>query len=172
MPPEIKHYLERIEDLRSQLTGLLRELPAEALDWRPLEQGEDHATNSLAVLASHAAGAEHFWIAEVIGGYPMTRQRSAEFVARVESARELVELLDRNGPETRTVLSSLSLEDLDGHREVHGRTVAVRWAILHVIDHTALHLGHAQLTYQLWQGGSGSDAPRWFQRIPPASPGT
>lgn len=172
MPPEIKQYLERIEDLRSQLVDLVRDLPAEALDWRPLEQGEDHATNSLAVLASHTAGAEHFWIAEVIGGYPKTRQRATEFTARVESARELVDLLERNGPETRTVLSSLSLADLDGDREVRQRTVPVRWAILHVIDHTALHLGHAQITYQLWQGGSGSDAPRWFQRIPPTSPAT
>ncbi|MCA9947468.1 MAG: DUF664 domain-containing protein [Anaerolineales bacterium] len=45
------------------------------------------------------------------------------------------------------------------------REVPVRWGILHVIDHTALHLGHIQITAQLWQGGQAIDAPRWFQRL-------
>jgi uncharacterized damage-inducible protein DinB len=169
MPPEINHYLERIEDLRNQLIALVRGLPAEALEWRPIETVEVHATNSLAVLATHAAGAEHFWIAEVIGGYPATRKRSNEFAARAGSADELASILERNGPETRSVLEALSLEELGGEREVNGRIVPVRWAILHVIDHTALHLGHAQITYQLWQGGTGYDAPRWCQRVPPGS---
>jgi hypothetical protein len=39
------------------------------LDWRPIEGDKGHVTNSLAVLAAHIAGAEHFWIAEVVVGH-------------------------------------------------------------------------------------------------------
>jgi len=69
---ELDNYLQRIEDLHGQVRGLIADLPAEALNWRPVppsnppsEQGGgvDQPTNSLAVLAAHVAGAEHFWIA-------------------------------------------------------------------------------------------------------------
>jgi uncharacterized damage-inducible protein DinB len=162
----LEHYEQRIEDLRWQVGELIADLPAEALNWRPIEGDEEHATNSLAVLAAHVAGAEHFWIAEVIGGYPSTRDRDGEFVSQVTDASELVRRLEESGAEMRAVFSTLSEADLDGTREARGRTVTVRWCILHVIDHTALHLGHMQITYQLWAGGRGKLSPRWFERLP------
>lgn len=165
MPAEVQHYLAMIEDLRGQVRDLVADLPSEALNWRPLENSDDHATNSLAVLTAHVAGAEHFWVAEVIAGYPSTRDRDAEFVLTADSA-ELLKRLDAVGAETRSVLSALSATDLDDSRETRGRTVPVRWAILHVIDHTALHLGHMQLTYQLWAQGRSKPTPRWFKRLP------
>jgi uncharacterized damage-inducible protein DinB len=166
MHPEIQHYLRMIDDLRSQLIDLLGGLPADALNWRPLPQEDDHATNSLAVLATHVAGAEHFWIAEVIGGHPGTRQRDAEFQARVSSADPLIDKLEKTGRETEEIMSALSLTDLEVDHETRGHLVSARWAILHVIDHTALHLGHMQITYQLWKGGEARDSPRWFRRVP------
>ena len=64
MLSELENYLHRIENLRGQISDLIAGLPAEALNWRPIESVEGHAINSLAVLAAHVAGAEHFWIAE------------------------------------------------------------------------------------------------------------
>lgn len=166
MNPELQNYLNLIDDLRSQVRALIAELPAEALDWRPVEGTDDHATNSLAVLAAHVAGAEHYWLGEVVGELPATRNRAAEFIVQATDAAELVRRLDAVGAQTRQVLAALSPQDLDGTREAQGRTVPVRWAILHVIDHTALHLGHMQITYQLWMGGKGIQSPRWFERLP------
>lgn len=163
MTSELNNYLQRIEDLRGQVSELIADLPAQALNWRPIE---DDATNSLAVLAAHSAGAEHFWIAEVIGGHPPTRDRDVEFTTQATDASELVRLLEDTGAETREVLSALRAADLDGRREARGRTIRVRWCILHVIDHTALHLGHMQLTYQLWMGGHSKPSPFWFERLP------
>jgi uncharacterized damage-inducible protein DinB len=182
MLPELDNYLKRIEDLREQVSDLIADLPAEALNWRPLppsvpapsallgtgaggteERGD--ATNSLAVLAAHIAGAEHFWIGEVIGGRPSTRDRDAEFLTEVEDGSQLVRLLEQTGLETREILTTLTETDLDGIREARGRQVPVRWGILHIIDHTALHLGHMQLTYQLWMGGQNGRSPRWFERL-------
>lgn len=171
MFPETQHYLERIEDLRGQVGALLASLPepemAAALNWRPLEGSIDHATNSLAVLAVHVAGAEHFWIGEMIGGLPNTRDRDAEFLTTAANASELIARLDALGQETRAVLAGLTPANLDETRSVRGRTLSVRWMILHVIDHTALHLGHMQLTYQLWMGGKTGRSPRWFERVAP-----
>jgi len=166
MIPELTNYLERIEDLRGQVSRLVADLPAQALNWRPIEGKEDHATNSLAVLAAHVAGAEHFWIAEVIGGKPTTRNRDAEFVTVTNDAAELVRALEKVGQETREVFSALTESDLNGTRQARDKIVPVRWCILHVIDHTSLHLGHMQLTYQLWSGGKSVPAPMWFDRLP------
>lgn len=166
MISELDNYLERIEDLHGQVAGLLAELPAEALNWRPIEGNGDYATNSLAVLTAHLAGAEHFWIAEAVGGRPLTRDRDAEFGTIAASTAELIQQLEKVGLETREVLSSLSESDLNETRQVQGRFVPVRWCILHVIDHTSLHLGHMQITYQLWAGGKSFDSPFWFKRLP------
>jgi uncharacterized damage-inducible protein DinB len=168
MFPELQYYISMIEDLRGQVVALVRDLPAEALNWRPIEGSDDHATNSLAVLATHVAGAERYWISEIIGGRERTRQRDAEFETRTSSASELVERLETTGRETAEVLAALTAENLDEDHDTKGRRVSTRWAILHVIDHTALHLGHMQLTLQLWQGGEAHPDKRWFQRVPPA----
>ena len=165
MPPELASYLQMIEDLRGQVRDLIADLPSEALNWRPLESSDEDATNSLAALAAHIAGAERFWTAEVVGQLPPTRDRDAEFATQVAGASELVDTLDRVGEETRKVFFGLSETGLDGTREARGRVIPVRWCILHVIDHTALHLGHMQLTYQLWMGGKQGPSPRWFERV-------
>jgi uncharacterized damage-inducible protein DinB len=165
MLSELQNYLKRIEDLRGQVRGLIAGLPAEGLNWRPLEGVEEHATNSIAALTTHIAGAEHFWIGEVVGRRPPTRDRNAEFLAEAADASELIQRLEEVGAETQEVFSILTEADLEGTREARGRTIPVRWCILHVIDHTALHLGHMQLTYQLWQGGSSGLSPRWFERL-------
>ncbi len=166
MLSELNSYLQLIEDLRGQVRGLIANLSAEALNWRPTESVEDHATNSLAVIAAHVAGAEHFWIAEVIGRRPTTRDRDAEFRLEVADASELLRRFDSVQVETREVFSTLTTADLEGSREASGKTVSVRWGILHVIDHTALHLGHMQITYQLWNEGKSKPSPRWFERLP------
>lgn len=165
MNAELQNYLTRIEDLRGQIASLITDLPAQALNWLPVEQSDDHAMNSLAVLASHTAGAEQFWIHETIGGLPTTRVRDQEFATQVPDATALLEKLTTTGATTRRILTELDPAELDATRTVRDRTVPVRWGIVHIIDHTALHLGHMQITVQLWRGGRGVVAPRWFERV-------
>jgi uncharacterized damage-inducible protein DinB len=162
---ELGNYLQRIEDLRRQVRDLIADLPAEALNWQPLGGGAECPTNSLAILAAHVAGAEHFWIGEVVGGLPPTRDRDAEFATEAGTPAGLLLLLDNVAAETRQVFADLDQAALEGTRQARGRTIPVRWCILHVVDHTALHLGHMQLTYQLWQGGEGKPSPFWHERL-------
>lgn len=166
MLPECASYLGMMDDLREQIAEVIADLPAEALNWRPVEGEGDHATNSLAVMVAHVAGAEHFWIAEVAGGQPPTRDRPAEFVTEVDGPEALLAKLKATAEETSQVMAGLTAADLEGTRQASDRTVPMRWAILHAIEHTALHLGHMQITYQLWSSGQAADSPRWFQRLP------
>ena len=165
MIPEIDNYLTRLEDLRGQVIDLIRDLPPEALNWRPVEGEEDHITNSLAVLAAHIAGAEQFWIHEVIGEDPKTRDRDQEFVTEAANAADIIAKHMQNKKRTREILEDWDSTQLEKIYLVHEKQVPARWAILHIIDHTSLHLGHMQITYQLWNQGKGADSPRWFQRI-------
>jgi uncharacterized damage-inducible protein DinB len=162
---ELANYLERLEDLRGQMANLVAGLPAEALNWRPIEGKDDMATNSLAALAAHASGAERFWIAEVVGGRPGARNREAEFARRATSSEQVAEWLEQTALQTRLVISGLADAVLDETRQIEGHSVPVRWCFLHVIDHTALHLGQMQITRQLWAGGKSAPSPLWFQRL-------
>jgi uncharacterized damage-inducible protein DinB len=153
MLPEIQQYLTDLDDLRGQVAAMIKDLPAEALNWRPpLPAGAD-PTNSLAVLAVHIAGSEHFWIAECIGQYAHTRVRAEEFAYVASSATDALARLDKTAEETRSVLGKLTPEQLEGTFLRDDHPVSVRWAIVHTIKHISLHIGHMQLTYQLWNKG-------------------
>ena len=166
MLPEIRQYIASLDDLRSQVAGIIRDLPPEGLNWRPtLPPGAD-PTNSLAALAVHVAGAEHFWIAECIGRYPPTRDRDAEFRYVATSAEEPLARLRKVGEETQAVLEKLTAEELESSFMKDDHAVPVRWAIHHIIYHSGLHIGHMQLTYQLWADGKATSSPRWFDRLP------
>lgn len=167
MTGELTNYLERIEDLRGQMANLVAGLPAEALNWRPFEGEDDELdANSLAGLVAHSIGAERFWITEVVGGRPTNRNRPAEFTHKANSPEEIVRWLAETSEQTRGVFASLSDADLESTRQIEDSTLSVRWCLLHVVDHTALHLGHMQITRQLWSGGESFPSPLWSQRLP------
>ena len=166
MLPEIASYIALLDDQRRQVIDLVVDVPAEALNWRPLPELDSHVTNSLAVLAAHVAGSERFWIAETIGGYPATRDRDAEFRTEVTGPDPLVLRLQTVGEDTAAVLAALTAERLEETVRVRERETSVRWSILHVIDHMAVHLGHMQITYQLWMGDTSRPTPRWSEHLP------
>ena len=163
---ELANYLERIEDLRGQMGDLVAGLPAEALNWRPIRGEGELSVNSLAGLVAHSTGAERFWIVEVVGGGPAARNRAAEFVQEASSPKEVVDWLAETAQQTRNALASLSDADLESLRQVEDHSLPVRWCLLHVVDHTALHLGQMQITRQLWAGGQSFPSPLWSQRVP------
>jgi uncharacterized damage-inducible protein DinB len=104
------------------------------------------------VLVTHTAGAERFWIGEMAGGEPSGRDRAAEFRVRGVSVAALKALLDETLAHSLAVLERLTASDLEVRRfsPVHQREYRVAWALVHALEHTALHLGQAQLTRQLW----------------------
>jgi len=146
--PILEDYWEQLQTLHEGIERAIEGLPQAAWDWAP---GPD--MNSLAVLIVHVAGAERYWIGDVAGRDPSARDRAAEFRTRgVDGAvlkRRLTEVLSHS----RAVLEKLTLSELEELRVSprDGRQFTVAWSLAHALEHTALHLGHIQITRQLWQ---------------------
>jgi len=147
-------YLNRLEELHRDLNRVLEGLPAEALNWSPGPE-----LNSLAVLAAHTAGSERYWIGDVIARDDSRRDRDAEFRTQAASAAELMARLEATLAHSRNVLGQLTLSSLDEKRTGprDQREVTVAWALLHALEHVAVHLGHMQLMRDMWQAQSPPD---------------
>jgi uncharacterized damage-inducible protein DinB len=141
-------YLDRLEALHADMNRVFTDLPIEALNWSP-----EREMNSLAVLAAHTAGAERYWIGDVVARDDSQRDRAAEFRTQAVSAQALIDRLDAAVAHSRGVLEQLDLATLDEKRLAPrgGDEVTVSWALTHALEHTAIHVGHMQIMRQLWE---------------------
>lgn len=121
---------------------------------RPLTLPE---TNTLFALATHLVGAGEFWVLVVAGGQDIPRDRAAEFRASGALA-DLIARYERWIANVHAVLDTFEParmeERVDVNRYRSSPTtsrseVSVREALLHAVEHSALHLGQIQLTRQL-----------------------
>lgn len=141
-------YSERLGQQVAALQKTLAGLPDAALDWTPTP-----AMNSLAVLATHSAGATRYWIGDVVGDDRSDRIRASEFAAAGTSAEALSAQLAAMLAHSRQVLAVLTPADWLRvcQPPSHDRRVTVGWALLHALEHLAEHVGHAQITRELWE---------------------
>jgi uncharacterized damage-inducible protein DinB len=148
MEPLFTDYFERVQALHRDFIATFKGLPAEALDWIPGDE-----MNSFCILVVHVTAATRYWIGDVGLGEPSNRNRDAEFQAKGLSAAELQARFASVEDYVRAGLERLTLADLAVMRSATGRDTQVSggWALLHALQHTGLHLGHAQITRQLWQ---------------------
>lgn len=141
-------YLNRLQHMHTELRSALEGLPQSALDWIPAP-----GANSLAALAVHIAGAERYLISDCVAGEPTGRDRDAEFRASGLPVEALLEKLDASLATVGQVLERLSLDDLNAARPWprENSQVTVGWLLAHLLSHTAIHVGHAQVTRQWWE---------------------
>jgi uncharacterized damage-inducible protein DinB len=144
----IEDYLERLQALHREVAGAIAGIPQAALDWTPGPQA-----NSIAVLVVHLVGAERYWIGDVGLSQPSGRDRAAEFQVSGLSVADLTARLEAAGAYARSALQDLKIADLEEQRVSprDGCLFNTGWAFLHALEHTAIHLGHIQLTRQLWE---------------------
>ncbi len=143
---------ERFETLYRAIETAVADLPAEALDWKPAPD-----MNSITVLLTHTAGALRYWVGDVAVGRPSGRVRAEEFETRDVDAAELMGRLRAAVDFAGEVLGQIDPAGL-GEIRIAGqqneeRTVG--WALLHALEHTAIHTGHIQITRQLWDQRNG-----------------
>jgi uncharacterized damage-inducible protein DinB len=132
-------------------------LPDDALN-RALPLPE---TNTLYALATHTAGAGEFWSLAMAGARPLDRDRAAEFRGKGTLA-DLVPRYERWLADAHATLDTLPDEALaqpvtppPEFRPWGDEPMTLGDCLLHAVDHTALHLGHIQLTRQLLAGKEG-----------------
>jgi uncharacterized damage-inducible protein DinB len=146
MKQPFEDFYKLLEELHENIKDQIAGLAQDELDWSP-----GQGINSIAVLAVHIAGSERFWIGDTIMREPSGRDREAEFVTSGKSEQALVDLLDASLGYIEGAFGKLDVDVLEEMRisPRDGREISVARTIAHVIEHTALHLGHIQITKQL-----------------------
>lgn len=129
-------FLSCLESLHNKIKWLVASLPQQALDW-PLQPG----VGSLSMLLSHIAGAERYWVGEVAGGKQPVRRPGEVYRVTGLDGKELCQRLDNSLSYCRKVLEEYEAGELEAKRTSprDGREVTVRWALVHVMEHTANH---------------------------------
>jgi uncharacterized damage-inducible protein DinB len=142
--PECQQFLDSLCTLNGRLGKTVDGLDPDSLDWLPVD-----GANSIAVIVTHAMGAERFLIAQLVGGTDIHRDREAEFKTRQVNAAHLRAAIDQATRDAEAVLSRITEDELGRQRPYHDEARPVRWFILHAVEHVAEHLGQAELTRQL-----------------------
>lgn len=145
---------EVLEGQLGQFREAIAGIPDEDLNaWKPAaESSGGGEMNTFGVLAVHITGAGTWRVFQHIYGDDVHRNRDSEFRATA-TASEIDQMFDdwlagfreRLGREQQPDLDSLP----DSPPDVHPDWTRKRW-LLTLIDHTALHIGHAQIQRQLW----------------------
>jgi uncharacterized damage-inducible protein DinB len=140
-------YAEWLHEVHAEILNDLESFPPEALDWVPGKE-----MNSVSVVIVHLTGAERFYIGDLIMGDPSNRIRDAEFQVKGMSKQDLVLRLNETESYIRKALEKLNLDTLDQERvdPRYGKKMTVAGALLHTLEHSAIHAGHIQITAQLW----------------------
>jgi hypothetical protein len=145
-------YIQRLTDLHQEILNAIYDLPEEALDWTPIKDTSGDM-NSINVLVTHLCGAERYWIGEVACGDRAGRVRAEEFKVSGMDAEVLVAKINSTTKYAQSAIEKLRVDDLmkTGMTKTDNQQFTVGWALLHALEHTAIHLGHIQITRQLWE---------------------
>jgi uncharacterized damage-inducible protein DinB len=155
MGTEGQDFLLTMERLTEHLMEKLSSAPPESLDWRP---GPD--TNSIWAIGTHALSACRHWLVAVVAREPNPRDRESEFRSAASQLSELQSLCDHWLIDARRLLPSMTTADFDAPCDLSRTTgitfrtsasMTCRAAMLHAVDHLGIHIGHVELTAQLWQ---------------------
>lgn len=168
---EAGSFLAQMDDLSRNLTEDTRDLTPEALAWQPAR-----GMNSIGMLLAHMAIVEVFWTAivlenrapdavpylEILGigedddGMPIKKDGTPPANLAGKDLAYFDSLLDRARAHLRSVARVLADAALD--REVtkvrangQVRYLNVRWALYHMLEHYAGHLGQILLLRHQWK---------------------
>lgn len=148
-----------LESLIIDILKTLEEIPEDDLNhWKPAaaQQGGGEM-NTLAAIAVHTASAGRWMFLHQVLGQDFSRDRDAEFRATASLA-EIEDHFQRWLGEIREHIDELDATDLTRMpptiRPNHPTWSRSHW-LLHMLEHTGIHLGHLQIHRQLWQAERG-----------------
>lgn len=152
MIPEVKGYLDTMDGLRRAMRQVIEGMDAQGLNWNPLP-GE---ANSLYAIVAHVCASEPALIHRRITGQPSVGGQDNPFAARGDSPQELSDRLAQVEQTTRSLMEGLTDKDLDRAIDPGGGRPArtVREWIHTNLRHQALHLGHMEITKQMYEAGA------------------
>jgi hypothetical protein len=144
---ELTMLLAYLDQQREAIIWKLEGLADNQVRWRPLTQA-----NSLLNLIVHLTGVERWWSEQVLAGNAIDRDRDAEFgelpEVAVSQARDAYRVATER---TNEIARAMNLDDACRGEAGY----SVRWVLLHLIEETARHAGHADITRELVDGAVG-----------------
>jgi uncharacterized damage-inducible protein DinB len=136
--------------LRASVVHKVDGLDGDQLRWRPAP-----TANSLGVIVVHLGYAERLWLRAIFAGEPMDmawRQHMFE-LPDGWSVDDVVAFYAAECATADAVLDRAGSFDLPSAGEV--RPTTLRWVVLHLIEETARHVGHMDITRELLDGSTG-----------------
>ncbi len=152
MPGEANHFAVVLTRIIRRSQTQFKDITDADLN-RPLALPE---SNTAFALATHLIGSAEYWVLQLAGGRDVHRDRPSEFHATGTGA-ELVARYERWLAAMQELLPTLPDERLDQsvnvnasyHPSLADEPMTLRDALLHAVEHCALHQGHLELTRQL-----------------------
>jgi uncharacterized damage-inducible protein DinB len=166
-PPRVRP--DFTADERSQLIGWL-DLQRAIIHWKceGVSDADAHRTvlpesplMTLAGLVSHLRWTEHCWFEVLFGntGAEINPQFSdtddADWPVEGVPLVTLLEDYERQCERSNQILAEHSLDEVGQNRDYGAGTATLRWMVLHMIEETARHAGHADAVRELLDGGRG-----------------
>jgi uncharacterized damage-inducible protein DinB len=126
-----------LEDYLPKIARCLDELDEESVWWRANPE-----SNSIGNLILHLDGSTRMWVLGVAGNRSIVRDRAAEFSEQGPIAKSaLLARLRSTLAEVAEALGTLDESVLLERRQAQKEEVTVLWAILHAVEHFAMHTG-------------------------------
>ncbi len=139
-----------LNHLRGSALFKVEGLDDDQLRWRPTP-----AANSLGVLVVHLGYTERLWVRAIAAGEPMDMGwRSQMFELPARWGLDEVTAFYR----TESALADAALDQvasLDLPSAADFRPTTWRWAVFHLIEEAARHVGHMDITRELLDGRTG-----------------
>ena len=153
-PGELRVYASFIRRIAADAVATLQDLSAGQLNWKTGEDG----SNTMFAIATHMVAMGEYWVLCLVGGADIVRARQAEFHA-VGSAAEIVLRLEKwsqacdvlcigLGSEVLAEIARVPIEYLQTGGFGSG-VLSKRECLMHVVEHSALHLGQLQILRKL-----------------------
>jgi uncharacterized damage-inducible protein DinB len=140
---------------RETMVSKLDGLDEQQARWTPTE-----TSNSLLSLVRHLMYVEEWWYHECFLGLPellpweQTPDSDDDFiVGDDETISEIVGWYRRQWTRSNEIARAApSLDEGCAHPEGEARGVTLRWILVHMVEETARHAGHADITRELLDG--------------------
>jgi uncharacterized damage-inducible protein DinB len=136
--------------LRESAIVKLEDLDDEQLRWKPAP-----TANSLGQIVVHLGYAERLWLRAIFAGETMDMAwRQTMFVLPEGwSSDDVVRFYRAETAAADTVLDGAASMDLPSAAAI--RPTTLRWVVTHLLEETARHAGHMDITRELLDGRTG-----------------
>jgi uncharacterized damage-inducible protein DinB len=139
-----------LQHLRDSAMFKVEGLDTDQLRWRPTP-----GANSLGIIVVHLGYAERLWVRAIFAGEPMDMGWRAHMF-ELPDGWTVDDVVGFYRAETALVDAVLDrAPSFDQPSSAGFRPTTLRWAVFHLIEETARHVGHMDITRELLDGSVG-----------------